>query len=262
MKSIHKNRTVKILIAFEAKLAESQNPASINTFEALKNDAETLIPLQLSIAKEQGFVCCYCLSPLKTYVDSQNRQRVQLEIEHYKPKSIFNGKKNSRTKKHLLCDKKVQKRDDLRIEYSNLLGACQTPNQCGNQKRDKELCYIPNPATTKTRDFPKFGYNMKGKIRSLEIDEAKKTTIQNELEDVLGLNNTELKIRRTNRWVGIQRKIKSQFKIKQLHTGGKKEIEYVKDLIQIYTNRDKDNRYFEFYDCIIHLLKREYKDSL
>lgn len=262
MKSIQKNRKPSELATFEAELKKSVNYASIDTFQALKDDINALIPVQLSLAEEQGYVCCYCLAALKDYEDAHNRERVYIEIEHYKPKSIFNGKKKNALRSRLPAGGKEKKQTDLRIEYTNLLGACQTSNQCGNQKGDTELCYIPNPATTKTKEFPKFGYNFKGKIRSLDSSEERKTTIQKELEDVLGLNNADIRKRRLNRWVGIQRKIKSELKIKALHTGGKREIAYAKELIGIYANRNSNNRYFEFYDCMVYLLQREYKNWL
>lgn len=263
MKAFKKNRPPKALVEFQKKIDDPQNHTPVDTYDALKNDEVVNLGVQLSLAQEQGFLCCYCMRKLETYEDAYDRVRVKIEIEHYKPKSIFNGTKNLPSKNKLLCDRKSKKRADLRIKYSNLLGACRTEGQCGNTKGDIELCHIPNPSQTKKSQFPSFAYNMKGKIRVADkYDDRTKEAITNELETVLCLNNEDMKSRRVNSWVGIKRKIRNHCKIKRLHRGGQKEINYVRELLELYGNMNSEGKYFEYYPFIIHLLKREYKGYL
>lgn len=264
MKVFKKNRPPKALIDFQKKINDPNNFKPNDTFEALKSDEITNIAVQNALAQEQGYLCCYCMGEIKTYKDSKERKRVKIEIEHYKPKSIFNGTKNDPNKNKLLCDNKSKKRTDLRIKYTNLLGACGITGQCGNTKGDIELCYIPNPSQTKQQQFPVFSYNMKGKIRpSDKYDPTQKEAIKYELDNIIGLNSANLKSRRRNKWVGIRNTIKRKCKINSLHTGGQKEINYVKGLIDIYSKkRIKDDKFYEYYPCMIHLLKREYKKEL
>jgi|GEM_PF-2800591 hypothetical protein len=260
MRSFNKNHEPAELLAFKEKLKKAEFPPA-NTFEALKDDEDALIPTQLSLADELGWVCVYCQSALKEYTNNQNRKRVIIEIEHYKPKSIFKGVINASDKNDLLCDKSKKFRADLRIEYANLLGACGQNGHCGNAKRDMEFYHIPNPATTRNRDFPIFSYNFKGKIRyKIKDDDDDTIDIDWELKNILNLNHSRLKDKRTGVWKGIRTKILTNCKIKKLKNGGNKEVQLVKDLIEMYEN--KNGKFYQYYDCAIHLLKREYKDYL
>lgn len=265
MRPIQKKFPPKELLDFYKHLntlpsKEEDYPNS--TFDYLKDDEKTVQVVQLSIAEEQGFICCYCMERLKTYEDSYKRKRVKIEIEHYKPKSIFDGHVNPSDKANLLCDQAEKLRADLRIDYKNLLGACGQNHHCGNAKGDWELCHIPNPAMVKAKDFIKIGYNFKGKIRSLALDEEKRENVHQELEMRLQLNHQTLKRKRQGAWNGIRNYIKAKLKIRELHQGGAREIRLAKDLIIKYSSRDKYNRLLPYCDFIVYLLRREYKGKL
>lgn len=234
-----------------------------NIWNTFKGDESALLPTQWSVAKEQGFVCCYCQKELETYIDSYKRKRVEVELEHYKPKSIYDGSVNSEEKAKLLCDKAQKEREDLRINYQNLLGACGSSGHCGNKKSDTELCFIPNPGKSTEKDFPVFCYNMKGKMRpSDDYDDEKKEALTQELNDVLNLNDENLKKLRVSYWVALKNKIKRECKIEMLHSGKQKEERYVKELMEELSQKNKEGKFHIFYDCLLHLLKSEYKNRL
>jgi hypothetical protein len=220
----------------------------------IKARKAALLEVQNTLASETGFVCCYCQKTLETRIDKYDRNRVIVEIEHFKPKSIF----KSNVGQVEVCGK-LENNQDLRIDYNNLLATCQTSGRCGNLKDDTILCHIPNPATTKTKDFPKFRYSLQnGKIQP----PRNHPELKNELETVLGLNQENLYKNRLKTWLGVRGTIKKQVKISKLHTGGNNEIDYVKTLISKYDNRKTNGHFHQFYDCIVYLLRLEYRKEL
>lgn len=268
MRSFTKYGEPKVLKDFRNALKENVDPfqtlkgddKDIEAQEATLYESEikarkaALYVVQSTLASETGFVCCYCQKTLETRTDEHKRFRVDVEIEHFKPKSIF----KSNIGQIEVCGK-MEKNQDLRIDYNNLLATCQTSGRCGNLKGDTILCQIPNPATTKIKDFPKFRYSLQnGKIQP----PRNRPELKAELENVLGLNQEDLYKSRWKTWLAVRNTIKKQFGITKLHTGGNKEIDYVKDLIKKYENRKDNSHFYQFYDCIVYLLKLEYKKSL
>ena len=186
-----------------------------DTFEALRDDNfGTFQAIQRILAEEQGFVCAYCLGELLEEKDKNGNTRIKMKVEHFKPKSIYNGKINTLSQTKKLCDKTERKREDLRIDYSNLFAVCLGRSKKeeilyglpSNEKKDKgdthcdtppngkddiELCFIPNPAKGKPKNFNlKLRYT--GNLSIVSDD----TNIDKELKEVLNLNEQHLRQRR------------------------------------------------------------------
>lgn len=99
--------------------------------------------LRLQLAQETGFLCCYCMQRIGFFEDTLSLPKIQ--VEHFKPKSVHNGN---------------EEKEDLRLEYNNLLACCLGNNDlkkgdekhCGALKGNVELS-LPNPATREFIDF-------------------------------------------------------------------------------------------------------------
>jgi len=111
--------------------------------------------VQKSLLEEQGYICCYCNSKIN---------ETNLKIEHYKPRETYNGEVADASKESKLCSSsKGQRLPDLRMNYSNLLAACDSDKihkgtSCKGKdakhcddgghfgKANWELCKIQNPS--------------------------------------------------------------------------------------------------------------------
>jgi len=156
MIAIKSNKEPKELIELKKILFDYEkenNKKVAKTFDYLKGDKITTLAVQKSLAKEQGFICCYCMSEIKIDENSETSERIQ--IEHFMPKSVYNGKNG---------------KEDLRIEYSNFLGGCLNNKTCGSKKDNFEFQYITNPKTTKNFNLQLKYIENTGKIKSLNKD--------------------------------------------------------------------------------------------
>jgi len=236
----------KELTDFKEKLNEYE-VYSKNPFNELKNNKEVNLAVQNSLAIEQGFICCYCMQSLII----ENTNELKIQIEHFKPKSVYNGKNGN---------------EDLRIEYSNLLGACLPEkklnssiltNHCGQKKDKKELKFIPNPATSSERKFNlelQFVENS-GKIKSKNQD------IDKELNDILNLNDDNLRENRKARLNIILKEIKKHSKTDDWQKE-KEVINYVKRLLENLPRKDKQGKYVPFHNFIIFCLNKKFRLEL
>ena len=66
MRHIKSNHEPKELIDFKKNGSK--------TFNALKNDKNANKAVQLSLAEETGYVCCYCMQKIK---ESKDKKRVE-----------------------------------------------------------------------------------------------------------------------------------------------------------------------------------------
>lgn len=125
---------------------------SNHDYKKFTNDARACFEdLRIALLKESGFLCCYCMQRIA--IKDTDIQLEKMVVEHFKPKSIYNGQNNP---------------TDLRLNYKNLLSAClgnkdsEAINHCDASKDDGELSIIPNPSTD---EFLVFMQTLSYKIR-------------------------------------------------------------------------------------------------
>ena len=127
-----------------------------------------------SLIKEQGDICAYCMQRIKNEPNKKTGIN-KTKIEHYKPQSIYNGKKRKK---------------DLRLTYKNMLGVCEgnedQPNHkshCGVRKDD--LLLSINPLDSNCEKLIKFKKDGRIFSENKEID--------NDINNILNLNEETLK---------------------------------------------------------------------
>ena len=229
-----------------------------DTYLALRNDRDgTFKNLQQFLAKEQGFVCAYCQRVLE-----EKDEVIKMKVEHYQPESIYNGQVNDSRQATKLCDGLEKEREDLRIEYHNLLAVClgkystSGETHCDtppNGKADVELCAIKK---LWSKEFKKLQTKIKYTNRCGIFSED--VAIDKELNDVLNLNEENLKKKRRHIWNGVAKRIAIETGTKDWEKiGGEKVIFFVKSILEKYKKRKPDGKFFEFYDCIVYLLEKK-----
>ena len=252
----------KALADFKKKLHEGDTTPT-DLYAALRDDdSGAFNELQEILAKEQGYVCAYCLGTLLKTIEQNGRTEevLNMKVEHFMPKSIFNGKINSQKQALKLCDRKVAQRADLRIEYTNLFAVCQGRSGLGethcdtppNGKGDKELCDIPNPSKGRAKKFDlQLRYTANFSIVS------DNSNINAELNNILNLNEEELRKRRRGNWKAVTRRITKISGIQNWESvGGQEVLRFANRILEKYKQPNKHNQYFEFYDCIIYQLEK------
>jgi len=241
MIAIKSKKQPKKLIEFKKILFDYEkenNKKVANTFDYLKDDKITTLAVQKSLAAEQGFICCYCMSEIKIDENSETSERIQ--IEHFMPKSVYNGNNGT---------------VDLRIEYSNFLGGCLNNKTCGSAKKDYEFQYITNPKTTKNFNLQIKYIENTGKIKSLNED------INFELNDKLNLNDDSLREKRKSCLNAIYKRLKEISKSEDWQKD-KDAILEVNKIINSYSKKDKNGKYKPHFDFIITILKSKFKSEL
>jgi hypothetical protein len=227
--------------------------------------------IQTSLAEEQGYICCYCMQELPVWKDKQGNDRPKIKIEHYKPKSYYNG--NVHDSKDL-CEESGDKREDLRVNYNNLLAACCDNPHCdddGSGKGSKELCYILNPAFVKQKDFKRLfdiKYNKNGKIFSgqLDINIELGGEIEQNTEDVfspgvLNLNHETLRKARRTAWKTVSRKITKSLGTSDWNSRQKDAIKLAKKYRNLYQRKRKtDGKFFEYCGIVVFMLENRFKE--
>jgi len=247
------------LTSFKKELSKS-DIIPTDTYATLRDDPTGVFKkLQEFLAEEQGYLCAYCLGELKKEGTSD---RIRMKVEHFKPKSIFNGQINTLSQANKLCDKQQLKRADLRIDYHNLFAVCEgksgdadSETHCDtppNGKGDKELCFIPNPSKGRANKFNlKIRYNQRCYIASEDKG------IHQELIEVLNLNGQDLQRRRKSAWNGVAQKIAKETGTKDWEQKGKVAIPVIQKVLTQYKNPKKDGTYYEFCDCIVYILEKK-----
>lgn len=242
---------------FKEELSKSRT-ISMDTYAALRDDNTGVFTmLQETLAKEQGYLCAYCLGELKK---DERSGRIKMQVEHFKPKSIFNGQVNTPIQTKKLCIKEELRREDLRIDYHNLFAVCEgrsgeadSETHCDkspNGKDDKELCFITNPSYGRAKDFNlKIRYTKRGNIVSDDED------IDQELKEVLNLNEQNLVKRRIYVWNAVARKIAKETGTENWEQQGKSIIPVIQKKLAIYKKPKRDGKYYEFRECIVYLLE-------
>lgn len=129
---------------------------STSSFEELPSNIKQ--ELRLSLLKEQGYLCAYCMKRIS--------EETAVKIEHYKPQSKYPTEK---------------------LNYKNLLAVCggvertslKTILTCDTQKGSQELSFNPQNES----DISTISFSRSGEIYSSNPD------FQNEFNTVLNLND-------------------------------------------------------------------------
>lgn len=136
--------------------------------------------LRESLLKEQGYICCYCMSRIK--LD-------EMKIEHWQPQTKYASRQ---------------------LDYKNLLGACmgsqgaRPQNQhCDTKKGDSEITINPIDGDKNCENLIK--YRPDGKIYSDDV------SINHDLNETLNLNLDFLKKNRSDALFIVIRKLDEKF---------------------------------------------------
>ena len=174
--------------------------------------------LRESLLKEQGYICCYCMSRIK--LD-------EMKIEHWQPQTKYTSRQ---------------------LDYRNLLGACmgnqgaRPQNQhCDTRKGDAEIIINPIEGDKNCENLVK--YRPDGKIYSDDV------SINHDLNETLNLNLGFLKKNRSDALFIVVRKLDEKFSNK---TWAK--ITMQKEIDKLNT-KDENGFYDAYCQFIVSYLK-------
>ncbi len=172
MKKIIKQSEPRSLVEHRAKQRANEN-ADYDNYSDKDNLRDYLL-------KEQGYICCYCMSRIK--LD-------EMKIEHRQPQTKYLSQQ---------------------LDYKNLLGACignqgaRPQNQhCDTKKGDSEIIVNPIEGDKNCENLVK--YRPDGKIYSDDI------SINHDLNETLNLNLGFLKKNRKDALDVVIRKLDEKF---------------------------------------------------
>ena len=174
--------------------------------------------LRESLLKEQGYICCYCMSRIK--LD-------EMKIEHWQPQTKYSSRQ---------------------LDYRNLLGACmgsqgaRPQNQhCDTKKGDIEITINPIEGDKNCENLIK--YRPDGKIYSDDV------SINHDLNETLNLNLGFLKKNRSDALFIVIRKLDEKFPNK---TWAKITVQ--KEIDKLNT-KDENGFYDAYCQFIVSYLK-------
>lgn len=240
-------------------------------FNDLKGDYDLNLLIQTALAKEQGYICCYCMQEIPVWVDQRGNERPRIKIEHYKPKSYYDGNVHNSND---LCEVSNRKRPDLRVDYGNLLAACCDNPHCdddGYGKGSKELCHILNPALVDEKNFKRvfeIRYNSNGKIfsKNLAINRELGGEIESEVDStfskgVLNLNHESLRKARRRAWRTVSKKITKELGTSNWNSKKEDALKFAKKYRDQYKRKRKvDNKFFEYCGIVVFMLENRFKE--
>jgi uncharacterized protein (TIGR02646 family) len=174
--------------------------------------------LRASLLKEQGYICCYCMSRIK--LDD-------MKIEHWQPQTKYASRQ---------------------LDYKNLLGACmgnqgaRPQNQhCDTRKGDAEIIINPIEGDKNCENIIK--YRPDGKIYSDDV------SVNHDLNESLNLNLGFLKKNRSDVLFLVIRKLNEKFPNK---TWAKITVQ--KEIDKLNT-KDENGFYDSYCQFIVSYLK-------
>lgn len=207
--------------------------------------------LQDALAKEQGYVCCYCMQALPRGTNNE----LVMRIEHFKPQSIFN---------HTTPP-------DLTVKYNNLLAACENTQEKGNShlhhcdvsKGNIVAQHLQNPALSDNKIY----YSNSGAIYSKEIginEEIGGIVVSNGVfgKGLLNLNGQTIKNNRKSAWNTVHKQICKGVGIKdtqnwldELKRKAHTAITEIQHRIQCYSKKVK-GQFLPFYGYVLWELEQ------
>lgn len=265
-------------------------------FDELDRIADTLLPY--SLAKEQGFICCYCMSEIKEKKDAEGKTiygketkqgqnklpQLYMKVEHFKPRSIYDGDKH-----YSISDHKEKIREDLRIDYQNLLCACEgcierelTPEEidnkssrqflkgenntfCDTHKKDTELIHLSNPADRKFFERILFRFNENGKIDCPDNDINREIGGEVNVDGtfnrgVLNLNYETLRKARASAWKSVTSRITRKLKTSDWNSKYKDALEMATFEYRIFDTKNENGYYMPYCAVVTYLLKKRFRE--
>lgn len=187
--------------------------------KSYKNDLsqDIIDKLRNKLLADQGYICCYCQKRIPEKLLPQSK------IEHFK------------------CRDKYK---DLELNYSNLFIACNGEEKSGKKTCDtlKSNSDINSFTLTSTNFETIIKYGKDGGIYSTDPN------IEKDINEILGLNEYNLKQKRYNIFLAMNN-IKKRFtKVGNYNHQISKEIEEWKE-------RDHNGKFREFFSVAIYYLK-------
>jgi uncharacterized protein (TIGR02646 family) len=172
MKKIIKQSEPRSLVEHRAKQRANEN-ADYDNYSDKDNLRDYLL-------KEQGYICCYCMSRIKSD---------EMKIEHWQSQTKYSSRQ---------------------LDYKNLLGACmgnqgaRPQNQhCDTKKGDSEITINPIEGDKNCENLIK--YRPDGKIYSDDV------SVNHDLNETLNLNLGFLKKNRKDALDVVVRKLDEKF---------------------------------------------------
>ena len=204
------------------KIVKQSEPRSLVEHRSQSNANYDNYPdkdkLRESLLKEQGYICCYCMSRITSE---------QMKIEHWQPQTKYTA---------------------LQLDYRNLLGACngnqgaRPQNQhCDTRKSDIQITINPIEGDKNCENLVK--YRSDGEIYS---DDA---SINHDLNETLNLNLGFLKKNRKEALDVVIRKLDEKFSNKTWS-----KITRQKEIDKLNT-RDENGFYDVYCQFIVSYLK-------
>jgi uncharacterized protein (TIGR02646 family) len=197
MLKIIKGKTPKDLEDYQKELVpKKQSTADYEKFRNLnyedrQKEDQPFKLLQKALLEEQQYLCCYCMKKI---------DMSRVSVEHFIEKSSREGA-------------------NLSVEYSNLLGSCDSQNSCNIGRNDLKIEHLPNPADNNTNVEDIISYNSKGEVcisttyQGLITQEAL-TSLLCDINNRLKLNNETLRKSRIEKYLSTTNAIKDALKRK------------------------------------------------
>ncbi|MGH1336268.1 MAG: hypothetical protein ACRBFS_09075 [Aureispira sp.] len=256
MRWINKKRPPKELQEFKAKLDKQKKEDGVpheKPFGLLKSDPIANPAVQIALAKEQGYICCYCMAAIP--IKEGEEERPVARIEHFKPRSVYDG---------------MNKQPDLRIDYSNFLLACENKHShCDIKKKDKELCEVFSLTgkRKRVREKLRIGYTKTCVIYSQQASihediggDLKADKSGDYQEGILNLNCKSLRDQRKGAWKGVSKYITRQIDTPKWEDKKAKALQVAQDLHEKYSNRNKNQKFYPFCEVILYQLEKRFKE--
>ncbi len=175
MRFIKKNQQPQSLI-------EAKKTIPLPKYDDL--DKHVKMDIRISLLEEQGHICCYCMQRIE--ID-------KMKIEHYQSQSDF---------------------PKLQLEFKNMLAACEGEIitekgiilHCDSAKGKKSLDFLNPNSKAKKHILQNLKYISSGEIISTDEE------VQKEVEEILNLNQEQLKLMRKGVIDALVEMIKKEFK--------------------------------------------------
>ena len=225
MKQIIKGKEPLSLIQYRASIPKQD----LKTLEKYESSPKNILnDLREQLLKEQGYICCYCMSRI---------DYPYTKIEHFKPRSIYREKQLDYSNLFIACcGKKIDKKEfyDCKTPKTKYL---EKDLYCDTKKANEELNHI-NLLTNIENNLK---YKKDGQIFS------DNSNIDKELNDILNLNYAILK---TNRKDALS----------QLFIELKKSnwtISSLKSTIEKYKQKNSKGKYRPYCEMIVYFLTKK-----
>lgn len=186
--------------------------------------------LRQNLLSEQGHICCYCMKRIPEHTSPY------MKVEHYKCQDNFGA---------------------LQLTYNNLFGAC-TGNEgkpkitktCDTKKGNTDLTI--NPISTLPICETLFKYNSEGEISAIDGN----ADINRQLNDVLNLNMQTLKDGRSEIYLQVQERVRSENKKRDKALF----VKFLKQEKEKWLERT-DNKYKPYCSVAVYYLTKKIKNN-